>query len=82
MVPPSSATQHWPNETARPVTANHSDIAKLKKDRGSIFRSVSIAIKRALDPTAQIHFFNDCPSNQAERDRQVRPTKILYTFRL
>ncbi|KAI0874542.1 hypothetical protein GGS24DRAFT_336579 [Hypoxylon argillaceum] len=50
---PSSANQYWPKEKRILADADHSSIAKLKKNK-TIFSNVRAAISRALIPTAQI----------------------------
>lgn len=66
MLPHHSARGYWPKEKVVHATADHSNIAKLKKGGGGTLLSVGMAIKRALVPTAQ-NFFAD-PQNTSEAD--------------
>lgn len=52
MVAPESAKQYWPRETVINAEADHSSIAKLKKD--VILQSIGGAVLRALTSTAEI----------------------------
>lgn len=66
MVAPESAKQYWPRETVINAEADHSSIAKLKKD--VILQSIGGAVLRALTSTAEI---SQAGSKGGMRDARV-----------